>query len=217
MGNIMRSNMRRGSYKQWHLHGGSRRKPALNDLMPHLASLEIPAKARFVVRLVTGASLRSCANALGISYETARRHLQSVFRKTGAHRQVELILAVVPAMSEMRRQKAHRREYYFKRRAALTPEQLAAERAYQREYERKRRAAMTPEERQANNVYKHEHQRKRWAMPPEELDARRAREREYHRKWRATRTPEQLEALRTYQREYHRKWRATRKRRRRRE
>jgi DNA-binding CsgD family transcriptional regulator len=92
IGNIMRSNMRRGSYKQWHLHGGSRRKPAFNDLMPHLGSLETPAKARFVVRLVTGASLRSCANALGISYETARRHLQSVFRKTGAHRQVELIL-----------------------------------------------------------------------------------------------------------------------------
>jgi hypothetical protein len=32
-----------------------------------------------------------------------------------------------------------RHEYYLKRRAAMTPEELAAERAYQREYERKRR------------------------------------------------------------------------------
>jgi hypothetical protein len=103
---------------------------------------------------------KSKQTKLAASSETARRHLKSVFLKTGTHQQVEFILAVIPAMNEMRRQKARRREYYRKRRASITPERLSAERAYQREYERKRRAAMTPEERQANNVYKREHQRR---------------------------------------------------------
>ena len=47
------------------------------------------AEARLVVHLVAGASLRSCAMALGIKYETARSYLKSAFLKTGTHRQAE--------------------------------------------------------------------------------------------------------------------------------
>src|SRR5262245_45438300 len=130
----MRNNITRGSYKQRHWRGSSRRKAAPNDLIPQMAFLEnrfdlTAAEARLVVHLITGASLRSCGNALGIKYETARRHLTSASLKIGTH-----------AMNEVRRQKARWHEYYRKRRATMTPEQLDAERAYQREQQRKRRA-----------------------------------------------------------------------------
>jgi DNA-binding CsgD family transcriptional regulator len=46
-----------------------------------------PAEARLVALLFAGASLRSCAKALGIKYETARSYLKSAFLKTGTHRQ----------------------------------------------------------------------------------------------------------------------------------
>jgi DNA-binding CsgD family transcriptional regulator len=59
-----------------------------------------PAEARLVVHLVAGASLRSCAKALGIKYETVRSCLKSVFRKTGTHRQAELVLTVFEVMSD---------------------------------------------------------------------------------------------------------------------
>src|SRR5215475_13480264 len=59
-----------------------------------------PAEARLVALLFAGASLRSCAEALGIRYETARSYLKSVFQKTGAHRQAELVLTVFQAMSD---------------------------------------------------------------------------------------------------------------------
>jgi DNA-binding CsgD family transcriptional regulator len=59
-----------------------------------------PAQARLVVLLFGGASLRSCAKALGIKYETARSYLKSVFQKTGTHRQAELVLTVFQAMSD---------------------------------------------------------------------------------------------------------------------
>ena len=62
-----------------------------------------PAEARVVVRLVAGVSLRPCAKALDIQYETVRAHLKSVFRKTGTHRQVELVLLVISAMNEIHR------------------------------------------------------------------------------------------------------------------
>ena len=39
-----------------------------------------PSEARLVVRLVAGESLRSCAQALGIKYETVRTYLKSVFQ-----------------------------------------------------------------------------------------------------------------------------------------
>jgi DNA-binding CsgD family transcriptional regulator len=58
------------------------------------------AEARLVVHLVAGASLRSCAKALGIKYETVRSYLKSAFLKTGTHRQAELVLKVFHAMSD---------------------------------------------------------------------------------------------------------------------
>ena len=58
------------------------------------------AEARLVVHLVQGTSLKSSAEALGIKYETVRSCLKSAFRKTGAHRQAELVLKVFEAMSD---------------------------------------------------------------------------------------------------------------------
>ena len=62
-----------------------------------------PAEVRLVVDLVTGTSLKSSAKALGVSYETVRRQLKSVFHKTGTHRQSELVLTILRAVNEMRR------------------------------------------------------------------------------------------------------------------
>jgi len=62
-----------------------------------------PAEARLVVYIVTGTSLKSTAKAFGVGYETVRRQVKSVFRKTGTHRQSELVLTVLRAVNEMRR------------------------------------------------------------------------------------------------------------------
>jgi DNA-binding CsgD family transcriptional regulator len=62
-----------------------------------------PAEARLVIHLVTGTSLKSSAKAVGVSYETVRRQVKSVFRKTGTHRQSELVVTVLRAINEMRR------------------------------------------------------------------------------------------------------------------
>ena len=59
-----------------------------------------PAQARLVVHLTAGHSLRSSANALGVTYETVRRHIKEVFQKTGTHRQAELVLTVFRVMSD---------------------------------------------------------------------------------------------------------------------
>ena len=59
-----------------------------------------PAEARLAALLFAGASLQSCAKALGIKYETARSYLKSVFQKTGTHRQAELVLTLFHTMSE---------------------------------------------------------------------------------------------------------------------
>ena len=59
-----------------------------------------PVEARLVVHLVQGTSLKSSAEALGITYETVRTYVKSTFRKTGTHRQAELVLTVFHAMSD---------------------------------------------------------------------------------------------------------------------
>jgi DNA-binding CsgD family transcriptional regulator len=59
-----------------------------------------PAEARLVLRLLTGESLRSCAQALGIQYETVRTLLKSIFQKTGTRRQAELVIVIIRAMNE---------------------------------------------------------------------------------------------------------------------
>jgi DNA-binding CsgD family transcriptional regulator len=52
-------------------------------------------EARFVRMLVHRRSLQKASAALGISPETARRHLKSVFEKTGTHSQSELTQLVI--------------------------------------------------------------------------------------------------------------------------
>ena len=50
------------------------------------------------VLLAGGQDLRTVAVTLGISYQTARSHLRSIFAKTDMHRQSELIRAVLSTM-----------------------------------------------------------------------------------------------------------------------
>jgi DNA-binding CsgD family transcriptional regulator len=54
-----------------------------------------PAEVRLVLRLITGQSLRSSAESIGIAYETARCQLKLVFLKSGTRRQSELVVAVL--------------------------------------------------------------------------------------------------------------------------
>jgi DNA-binding CsgD family transcriptional regulator len=74
--------------------------------MPQMALLKsrfrlTPAEARLVLRLVTGDSLHSAANALGVKYETVRTHLKTVFQKTGTRRQAELVIVIMRALDEL--------------------------------------------------------------------------------------------------------------------
>jgi DNA-binding CsgD family transcriptional regulator len=50
-----------------------------------------PAEARIAARIGAGEDLVTIADELGISKETARRQLASVFQKTGVNRQAELV------------------------------------------------------------------------------------------------------------------------------
>lgn len=52
------------------------------------------AEAQITVQLATGASLETIAEARGVSVDTVRAQVRSVFKKTGIHRQGELICAV---------------------------------------------------------------------------------------------------------------------------
>ena len=82
---------------QLQIDGGSR--------MPQVAFLRnrfdlTPAEAGLVLRLMTGELLQSAAKALGIKYGTARTYLKSIFKKTGACRQAELVVVVIRAMDQ---------------------------------------------------------------------------------------------------------------------
>ena len=50
-----------------------------------------PAEARLVSGLVQGKRLREIASEVGVSMNTIRTQLKSVFRKTDTHRQVDLV------------------------------------------------------------------------------------------------------------------------------
>lgn len=50
-----------------------------------------PAEARLASLLATGMSLEKAAEQLGIARETARSQIKTIFAKTGAHRQGELV------------------------------------------------------------------------------------------------------------------------------
>ena len=58
------------------------------------------SEARLVLHLVQGASLKSSAESLGVTYETVRSYLKSAFLKTGTHRQAELVLKVFYVLSD---------------------------------------------------------------------------------------------------------------------
>jgi DNA-binding CsgD family transcriptional regulator len=60
-----------------------------------------PAEARLALQLVAGETLRSAAAKLGISYETARTHLKTVFNKTGTCRQAELVIVLATALPRL--------------------------------------------------------------------------------------------------------------------
>src|SRR5262245_31866110 len=57
-----------------------------------------PAEARLALQLVAGETLRSAAAKLGISYETVRTHLKTIFNKTGTCRQAELVVVLVAVL-----------------------------------------------------------------------------------------------------------------------
>jgi DNA-binding CsgD family transcriptional regulator len=50
-----------------------------------------PAEARVALGIARGETLASVAEAHGIAVTTAKTHLQSIFIKTGTHRQAELV------------------------------------------------------------------------------------------------------------------------------
>jgi DNA-binding CsgD family transcriptional regulator len=53
-----------------------------------------PSEARIALRLAEGKALEEAAQEMGIAQETTRSHLKSIFRKTGTHRQGELVALV---------------------------------------------------------------------------------------------------------------------------
>jgi DNA-binding CsgD family transcriptional regulator len=50
------------------------------------------AEARIALKLSTGANLTRISEEFGISYETTRNHLKSIFAKTDTHRQAEVVV-----------------------------------------------------------------------------------------------------------------------------
>jgi len=62
-----------------------------------------PAETRLLANLLAGHTLAETADALAIAMTTAKMHLESIFSKTGTHRQAELMLlasrTVPPARS----------------------------------------------------------------------------------------------------------------------
>jgi len=59
------------------------------------------AETDLALRLLAGQSLSAAAGPLGITYETARSRLKSIFRKTGTHRQGELVALLARAAARM--------------------------------------------------------------------------------------------------------------------
>jgi len=53
-----------------------------------------PCEARLTKHLIDGYELKRAAFEMGVTYETARWYLKSIFEKTGTHRQIDLILKV---------------------------------------------------------------------------------------------------------------------------
>ena len=52
------------------------------------------SEAKIALYLADGKSLEQAAQGMEIAHETTRSHLKSIFRKTGTHRQGELVAVV---------------------------------------------------------------------------------------------------------------------------
>jgi DNA-binding CsgD family transcriptional regulator len=61
------------------------------------------AQARIAARLCRGETLQAAAAGEGIATETARAHLKAAFRKTGTHRQPELIARILDTFPALMR------------------------------------------------------------------------------------------------------------------
>ena len=61
-----------------------------------------PAEARIAQGIARGETLAAVAAAHGIAMTTAKTHLQSVFHKTGTHRQAELVALLARTNKEFR-------------------------------------------------------------------------------------------------------------------
>jgi DNA-binding CsgD family transcriptional regulator len=58
-----------------------------------------PAEARIAARIVNGSSAEECARELGVKISTVRSHLISIFAKTGATGQADLVRMILSASS----------------------------------------------------------------------------------------------------------------------
>lgn len=59
------------------------------------------AEAKLAARIADGSALADAASELGIAKETSRSQLKSVFRKTGTHRQAELVALLMPIIGQL--------------------------------------------------------------------------------------------------------------------
>jgi DNA-binding CsgD family transcriptional regulator len=58
-----------------------------------------PSEGRLAVHLATGEALRMATSTLGITYETARTQLKTVFAKIGTNRQTELVVVILTTVT----------------------------------------------------------------------------------------------------------------------
>jgi DNA-binding CsgD family transcriptional regulator len=72
-------------------------RTAAGDNVAHAAAAFglTPAEAALLRALVAGRALAAAATRLGRRYNTARNQLQSIYAKTGTHRQAELVAKVL--------------------------------------------------------------------------------------------------------------------------
>jgi len=74
----------------------SKRPPVVQEVSEQYAPLRLTnAETRLAVGLLTGKSLDSLGREWQLSRETLKTQLRSLFRKTGTHRQSELIVRLI--------------------------------------------------------------------------------------------------------------------------
>lgn len=70
------------------------------DVDPYLLAMTFdltPAESRLAALLVNGRSTEECATEIGVKISTVRTQLLSIFRKTGAGSQADLVRLVLSA------------------------------------------------------------------------------------------------------------------------